>query len=1210
METKSPSAQPKCCTVSRAAQTIDGCQAAAHVAYAYSEVCTIYPITPSSPMAELCDQWAGQNRNNIFGQPLVVSQMQSEAGAASALHGALLAGSLGVTFTSSQGLLLMLPALYRMAGELLPGIIHVAARAIATHALSIFGDHSDIYACRQTGAAIFAESSVQEVMDLSPIAHLAAIEGRIPFLNFFDGFRTSHELHKIKVWEYEDLKSMLDTDALEQFRNRSLHPSHGRAYGSAQNPDIFFQAREASNPFYQALPGIVERQLAKINQRLGTAYGLFDYFGHPEAEHVVIAMGSVCETIKEYLLSAPNLKYGLITVHLYRPFSREHLVEKLPKSARRITVLDRAKEPGAPGEPLYLDVVAALTQCGVLLSSPTPFSSADSSSNDTAHPERALSVQVFSGRYGLGSKDTTPAQIAAVYENHSKPFFTVGVTDDVTGLSLSLPHFPLQTAPKDIVSCKFWGLGGDGTVSATKNAIKIIGSHTELTAQGYFEYDSKKSRGLTISHLRFGNSPIHSAYLIHRADFVACHNPAYLHKYDMVQELRDGGAFLLNCYYRERALEEFLPAAVKAHLAGHHIRFYVIDAIGIGKEIGLNNKISTILQAAFFAVSGLLSPDEAKRWMEEAARKSYGKSGEKILKMNQMAIQRGFSDVLEIQVPEIWRGGCQSASVQDRENTGSGSDAALSPIQAVLDNAPLPDRPEMMEYVSKIQQPITDQRGDTLPVSAFLPYADGYTPPGSTAHERRAVATEIPVWKPENCIQCTRCSFFCPHAVIRPAALDAEALDHAPEDIQTLPMTGMPDRRFAITISEVDCTGCGTCAAVCPGRQGAKALEMTPVNDCLQNAHPKSRQQIFDYCKNLLPCPEAVEKFHPDTIKGSQFMRPYMEFSGACAGCGETAYVKLLTQLFGPRMYIANATGCSSIWGNSAPSCAYALDGDGRGPAWSNSLFEDAAEFGYGMLLAQDAAARRCISGRHTGSADIPRQASAAGGEDTVQWIIGGDGWAYDIGFGGLDHVLASGKNINIMVLNTEVYSNTGGQASKATPMGSTAKFAVGGKQTPKKDLAAMAMTYGTVYVAQIAMGADFNQTLRALTEAAAYPGPSLVIAYATCIAHGLRAGLGSTPHEAKKAVDAGYYHLFRFHPGLAEQGKNPFQLDSGEPKLDYEEFLDGEIRYDSLRRSHPEQAEALFQKAAAQAARRYRQLKRLEAFYAPWPDREEKSTK
>lgn len=1123
----------RCKSTQRVEQTMDGNEAAAHVAYAYSEAAAIYPITPSSPMAELCDQWTGKDRKNIYGQTMVISQLQSEAGAAGAVHGALLAGALATTFTASQGLLLMIPNLYRMAGELLPGVIHVAARTIATHALSIFGDHSDIYACRQTGCAIFSESSVQEVMDLSPVAHLSAVEGRIPFINFFDGFRTSHELHKISVWDYADLKEMLDYSAVERFRANALHPHHGRVYGSAQNPDIFFQAREASNPFYNALPDLVEKQLAKINERLGTDYGLFDYYGSPEAEHVIIAMGSVCETIKEYIDWDTGHKYGLITVHLYRPFSVSHLLQKLPESVRIISVLDRTKEPGAPGEPLYLDVAAALAQAG-------------------------RGITLLSGRYGLSSKDTTPAQIAAVFENKTKTPFTVGITDDVTGLSLALPKLPV-TASGDIVSCKFWGLGGDGTVSATKNAIKIIGNHTSMTAQGYFEYDSKKSRGLTISHLRFGKSPIRSTYLIHRADFVACHNPVYLHKYDMTGELKDGGTFLLNCGYDMQGLDDYLPQSVKQTLADRHIRFFIIDALGIGKEIGLNGKISTILQAAFFAVSELLPPETAKALMMEAAEKSYGKSGDKILEMNREAIRRGFAEVTEIPVPEDW--------------------GTVPMPDSSLDNPPLPDRPEILAYVKSIQQPVTDQRGGELPVSAFVPYADGYTPPGSTAHERRNVATEIPVWKPENCIQCNRCSYVCPHAVIRPAVMDSETLAAAPEGMKSIPMLGLEDRQFSIVISDVDCTGCGSCAAVCPGKQGDKALEMQPAHE------HREQQQYFDFAKPLLPCREAAEKFRADTVKGSQFLRPLMEFSGACAGCGETPYVKLLTQLFGTRMYIANATGCSSIWANSSPSCAYTVDENGRGPAWSNSLFEDAAEFGFGMLMAQEAAGRR----RHDA--------------DLIQWVVGGDGWAYDIGFGGVDHVLASGKNINLLVLDTEVYSNTGGQASKATPLGSTAKFVTGGKTTRKKDLAAIAMTYGNVYVAQIAMGADFNQTLKAFTEAAAYPGPSLIIAYATCIAHGIRAGLGSTSHEEKKAVDAGYFHLFRFNPALKEQGKNPFILDSKEPTLEYQEFLDGEIRYDSLKRSKPEEAQRLFERAKEQARERYRYFKNLERLYAPEED-------
>lgn len=1273
-------------TLIRGTQTMDGCQAAAHVAYAYSEAAAIFPITPSSPMAELCDEWAGNGRKNIYGCPMAISQMQSEAGAAAAVHGALLAGTLATTFTASQGLLLMLPNLYRMAGELLPGVIHVAARSIATHALSIFGDHSDIYACRQTGTAFFSESSVQEVMDLAPVAHLAALEGRIPFVNFFDGFRTSHELHKIEVWDYKDLASMLNRKALADFRGRSLHPSHGKVYGSAQNPDIFFQAREASNPFYQALPQIVEQTLEKINSLLGTSYGLFDYYGAPDAEFVSIAMGSICETIKEYIDSVPEKKYGLIIVHLYRPFSAVHLAEKLPESVRQITVLDRTKEPGAPGEPLYLDVVAALVQCGFpVCATQTPSDSAQV----FRYSSQNTGIRVFSGRYGLSSKDTTPDQIAAIYNNCTKSRFTVGITDDVTHLSLPVPPIH-ETASSDIVSCKFWGLGGDGTVSAAKNAIKIIGNHTDMDAQGYFEYDSKKSRGLTISHLRFGKTPIHSAYLIHKADLAACHNPVYLHKYDMVREVKDGGIFLVNFHPEKQSettsahimagsnstsydnmadsnsisydrkdtdnaisvsaqLDAYLPEATKSYIARHGIRLFVIDAIGIGKEIGLNNKISTILQAAFFAVSGLLDPVDARQWMKEAAEKSYGKNGGKILEMNRTAIDRGFSEVHEIKIPAA----------------SSGIQSALNPAgsQAALDNTPLPDRPEMTDFVKKIQQPVTDQRGNELPVSSFLPYADGCTPPGSSAHERRAVATEIPVWKPENCIQCTRCSFVCPHAVIRPAVLKEPHPADAPQGLQSIPMMGMDGCSFAITVSSSDCTGCGTCAAVCPGKQKkgedkpSKALEMVPAGRLLGSGIFARNQAIFDYCKPLLPCREAAEKFRPDTPKGSQFLRPLMEFSGACAGCGETAYVKLLTQLFGDRMYIANATGCSSIWANSSPSCAYTLDENGHGPAWSNSLFEDAAEFGYGMLMAQEVKeitarisglsqenrvgnpngqTQKCRLGISNGQsqecradvsngqtqecgasasnrqsqerkADVSNRQSqdfnsesAVNASPTVQWIIGGDGWAYDIGFSGLDHVLASGKNINILVLNTEVYSNTGGQASKATPLGSTAKFASGGKQTPKKDLAAMAMTYGTVYVAQIAMGADFNQTVRAIAEAAAYPGPSLIIAYATCIAHGIRAGLGSTPHEAKKAVDAGYYHLFRFNPSLKEQGKNPFILDSGEPKLDYETFLDGEIRYDSLKRYHPEEAEELFKKAAAQAGERYRRLKKLEAFHAP----------
>ena len=1138
----------------RTYQTMDGNQAAAHVAYAYSETAAIYPITPSSPMAELVDEWKEKGRKNVFGNTLLLAEMQSEAGAAGAVHGALVTGALSTTFTASQGLLLMIPNIYRMAGELLPGVLHVAARTIATHALSIFGDHSDIYACRQTGAAMLAESGVQEVMDLSPLAHLCAIEGRIPFINFFDGFRTSHELHKIAVWDYEDLADMLDMDAVARFRANALHPHHGKTMGSAQNPDIFFQAREASNPYYDALPEIVEKNLKKINDRLGTSYGLFDYYGAPDATHVIIAMGSVCETIREYIEHFPEEKIGLINVHLYRPFSAKHLIAALPETVKQITALSRTKEPGSIGEPLYLDVLAALQD--------SPFKD----------------VKLFSGRYGLSSKDTTPPQIDAVYHNTTRKFFTVGIEDDVTHLSLPVDN-ALDTAPSGTFSCKFWGLGGDGTVSATKNAIKIIGDYTDMTAQGYFEYDSKKSRGLTISHLRFGQKPIRSTYYINKADFVACHNPMYLHKYDMVQELKDGGVFLMNCYWEDdnlmEYLEEFVPENVKAYIANHNIKFYVIDAFRIGKEVGLNDKISTILQAAFFAVSGIMPIEEVRRLMKDAAKKSYGRQGDKIIEMNYMAIDRGLDETVMVDIPAHWAGACPTCREEQ-------------PM--------LPGSPELLHFVQNIQRPVTEQRGNDIPVSAFLPYADGTTPPGSTAHERRNVTTEVPVWIPENCIQCNLCSYVCPHAVIRPAVMTPEEKNNSPEGMKSLPMMNLPGHEFAITVSHVDCTGCGTCAAVCPGKGGKKALDMTPIHE-----HTEC-QEHFDYGRKLPPKDQAVARFRQNTVKGSQFCQPLMEFSGACAGCGETPYVKLLTQLFGPRMYIANATGCSSIWANSSPSMAYTVNEKGHGPAWSNSLFEDAAEFGFGMLMGQDVIRRRKANNAEALQSNTAENSPApdSDDEDTIQWIIGGDGWAYDIGYGGLDHVLASGANINILVLDTEVYSNTGGQASKATPTGSTAKFVSGGKNTMKKDLASMALSYRNVYVAQIAMGANYAQTINALTEAAAYPGPSIVIAYATCIAHGLRAGMGSTPQEQKKAVDTGYFHLFRYNPSLIAQGKNPFIMDSKEPTLDYEEFLNGEIRYNSLLRKSPEEAKVLFAQAAEESRYRYRYLRKLAELYAP----------
>ncbi|MBP3351392.1 MAG: pyruvate:ferredoxin (flavodoxin) oxidoreductase [Lachnospiraceae bacterium] len=1202
----------------RIQKTMDGNQAAAHVAYAYTEVAAIYPITPSSTMAEYTDEWSREGLKNIFGHPVQVSQMQSEAGAAGALHGSLITGALSTTFTASQGLLLMIPNLYRVAGELLPSVFHVAARTIATHALSIFGDHSDIYACRQTGVAMLATGSVQEVMDLAPVAHLAAIKGRVPFLHFFDGFRTSHEQQKIDVWDYETLENLLDKEALHAFREHSLHPSHMKMMGSAQNPDIFFQNREACNTYYDNLPAIVENYMMQINERIGTTYGLFNYSGAPDATHVIIAMGSVCETIEETVnyVNQSGEKNGVVKVHLYRPFSAAHLINCLPSTVQQITVLDRTKEPGAMGEPLYLDVVAALKNSSF------------------------ANVPVYSGRYGLSSKDTTPDQILAVLNNVEKPRFTIGIKDDVTHLSLDI-HEHIDPLPADIYNCKFWGLGGDGTISANKNSIKIIGNHTDKYVQAYYDYDSKKSRGLTISHLRFGDSPIHAPYLVQKADFVACHNPVYLHKYNMVQDVKDGGTFLLNCYWQEKDLEEALPPQVKRYLAEHHIRLYIIDAIRIGKEIGLNNKVSTILQAAFFSVTGILPMEDASALMKEAAENSYRKKGEKIVEMNFAAIDRGLRDVLEVQIPSSW------AKITEEEP---------------LDVKTLPDHAEITDYVDNLQKKITRQEGNDLPVSAFLPYVDGAFPPGTTAHERRNVATEVPRWLPENCIQCNRCSYVCPHAVIRPAVLTKEEAENAPKGMQLLPFTGMPDYFFGITVSKADCTGCGSCAGVCPGKQGNKALEMCPIHEM------EEHQEYFDYGKALPMKPELLEKFKKNTVKGSQFCQPLLEFHGACAGCGETPYAILVTQLFGERMYIGNATGCSSIWANSSPSTAYTVNKGGCGPAWSNSLFEDGAEFGYGMLLAQKAlrgrlkelveqliqgitgqkdyteladacgewldtfedgdlntgAAKRLVGiirellqkgekGNPKGSTSKPLGALQAFLPTLTElliykdylakkshWVFGGDGFAYDIGFGGLDHVLSSGENINILIFDTEVYSNTGGQASKATPTGSTAKFASGGKTTRKKDLAAMAMTYQDVYVAQIAMGADYNQTLKALWEAEHYPGPSLIIAYSPCINHGVKAGMGSSQHEEAKAVETGYWHLFRYNPSLREAGQNPFQLDSKAPTLDYDEFLAGETRYTALELMRPEDARELFAKAEEDAKKRYAHLCKLKRFYEP----------
>ena len=1175
--------------MARKMKTMDGNHAAAHASYAYSDVAAIYPITPSSVMAEATDEWATQGRKNIFGQEVQVTEMQSEAGAAGAVHGSLAAGALTTTYTASQGLLLMIPNLYKIAGEQLPGVFNVSARALASHALSIFGDHSDVYACRQTGCAMLCESSVQEVMDLTPVAHCAAIKGKVPFINFFDGFRTSHEIQKIETWDYEDLKDLVDMDAVDAFRKHALNPNHPCQRGSAQNPDIFFQAREACNPYYDALPGIVQEYMDKVNAKIGTNYKLFNYYGAEDAEHVIIAMGSACETIEEtidYLMSQGK-KVGLVTVRLYRPFCAEALVNAIPDSVKQISVLDRTKEPGAQGEPLYLDVVAALKG--------TKF-------ND---------VPVFTGRYGLGSKDTTPAQIVAVYENTTKQKFTIGIVDDVTNLSLEVGA-PLVTTPEGTINCKFWGLGADGTVGANKNSIKIIGDNTDMYAQAYFDYDSKKSGGVTMSHLRFGKSPIKSTYLIKQANFVACHNPSYINKYNMVQELVDGGTFLLNCPWDMEGLEKHLPGQVKSFIANHNIKFYVIDGIKIGKEIGLGGRINTVLQSAFFKLANIIPEEHAIELMKAAAKATYGRKGDAIVQMNYDAIDAGAKQVVEVQVPESWKNCEDEGLVMAHAESG---------------------REDVVEFVNTIQSKVNAQEGNSLPVSAFKDYVDGTTPSGSSAYEKRGIAVDIPVWNPDNCIQCNRCAYVCPHAVIRPVALTEEEAAAAPEGMQTLPLTGMKEYKFTMTVSAYDCTGCGSCANVCPGKKGAKALTMENME---ANA---GVQKYFDYGVTLPEKADVIAKFKENTVKGSQFKQPLLEFSGACAGCGETPYAKLITQLFGDRMYIANATGCSSIWGNSSPSTPYTVNAKGQGPAWSNSLFEDNAEFGYGMLLAQKAirgglktkvesvmenekaseevkaACKEWLdtfnSGITNGAATDKLVAALEGVDCDVckdivknkdflakksQWVFGGDGWAYDIGFGGVDHVLASGQDINVMVFDTEVYSNTGGQSSKSTPTGAVAQFAAGGKETKKKDMASIAMSYGYVYVAQIAMGADFNQTVKAIAEAEAYPGPSLIIAYAPCINHGIKKGMSKAQTEEELAVKCGYWHNFRFNPAA----ENKFTLDSKAPEAaDYQAFLDGEVRYNSLKRSNPEKAAKLFALNEEQAKERYAYLQKLVTLYS-----------
>ena len=1176
--------------MARKMKTMDGNQAAAHASYAYTEVAAIYPITPSSVMPEHVDEWATEGRKNIFGQTVQVTEMQSEAGAAGAVHGSLSAGALTTTFTASQGLLLMIPNLYKVAGEQLPGVFNVSARALASHALNIFGDHSDVYACRQTGAAMLCESSVQEVMDLTPVAHCAALKGKLPFINFFDGFRTSHEIQKIETWDYEDLKDLVDMDAIDAFRNHALNPNHPCQRGSAQNPDIFFQAREACNPYYDAMPAIVQEYMDKVNEKIGTDYKLFNYYGAADAEKVIIAMGSVCDTIEETIdyLTAAGEKVGVVKVRLYRPFCAQALIDAIPDTVKYINVLDRTKEPGAQGEPLFLDVVSALKG------------------------SKFDAVPVNGGRYGLGSKDTTPAQIVAVFNNADKERFTIGINDDVTNLSLEVGA-PLVTTPEGTINCKFWGLGADGTVGANKNSIKIIGDNTDMYAQAYFDYDSKKSGGVTMSHLRFGKKPIKSTYLIHKANFVACHNPSYVNKYNMVQELVDGGTFLLNCSWDMEGLEKHLPGQVKAFIADHNIKFYTIDGIKIGKEIGLGGRINTVLQSAFFKLASIIPEEEAIDLMKKAAKATYGRKGDKIVQMNYDAIDAGAKQVVEIEVPESWKS-CEDEGLFTPEVKGGKDD--------------------VVAFVKNIQAKVNAQEGNTLPVSTFTEYADGSTPSGSAAYEKRGIAVDIPVWQSENCIQCNRCAYVCPHAVIRPVALTEDELAKAPEGTKAIDMIGMPGMKFTMTVSAYDCTGCGSCVNVCPGKKGEKALVMANMEE---NA---AEQDIFDFGREIEVKPEVVAKFKPETVKGSQFKQPLLEFSGACAGCGETPYAKLITQLFGDRMYIANATGCSSIWGNSSPSTPYTMNSKGQGPAWSNSLFEDNAEFGYGMLLAQKAIRKRLkeevetVAASEQASAEVKaacqeyldtftcgvtngdatdKLVAALDGcdcdtcKDIVknkdflakksQWIFGGDGWAYDIGFGGVDHVLASGEDINIMVFDTEVYSNTGGQSSKATKTGATAQFAAGGKETKKKDLASMAMSYGYVYVAQIAMGGDFNQTVKAIAEAEAYPGPSLIIAYAPCINHGIKKGMSKAQTEEQLAVECGYWNNFRFNPA-AEKGSK-FTLDSKQPKEeDYQAFLDGEVRYNALKRANPEKAARLFAKNEAEAMERYDYLSKLTDLY------------
>ena len=1166
--------------MTRKMKTMDGNTAAAHISYAFTDVAAIFPITPSSNMAEHADEWAAQGRKNIFGQTVEIVEMQSEGGAAGAVHGSLQAGALTTTYTASQGLLLMIPNMYKIAGELLPGVFHVSSRALGANALSIFGDHQDVMATRQTGFALLAESSVQQVMDLSAVAHLSAIKGKVPFLNFFDGFRTSHEVQKIEILEYDELAPLLDQNALDAFRRRALHPDHPAMKGTVQNSDIYFQQREVSNQYYQALPEIVENYMAEITKLTGREYHLFNYYGAADADSMIIAMGSVCEAIEETVdyLNAKGEKVGLLTVHLYRPFSTEHFFNAIPKTVKNITVLDRTKELGAFAEPLYLDVKAVFSG-------------------------KEWQPTIVGGRCGVGGKDVVPGHIQAIYENmkqkQPKDNFTVGIIDDVTHTSLPFGE-DIDTMAVGTKSCKFWGLGSDGTVGANKSAITIIGDHTNLYAQAYFAYDSKKSGGVTISHLRFGEKPIKSPYLIHKADFIACHNQSYVDKYNVLEGLKQGGSFLLNCNWSKEELDKQLPAAMKRYIYQNNIHFYILDAVGIAQEIGLGGRINMIMQSAFFKIANIIPMEDAIRHLKNAVVKSYSNKGEKVIQMNHAAIDKGVESIIKITVPSSW-GNAQEDAANSKE---------------------IPD------FIKNILIPMNRQEGDKLPVSSFISMEDGTFPMGTTAYEKRGIAINIPCWLPENCIQCNQCSFVCPHAVIRPILINEEEMKKAPPGFLAKPRTGMKDLHFRIAISPYDCTGCGNCAQICPSKE--KALQMMPLETQLEQA------ALWEYAMDLSP---KVNPVNPFTVKGSQFSQPLLEFSGACAGCGETPYAKLVTQLFGDRMMVANATGCSSVWGASAPSMPYTKNHRGHGPAWGNSLFEDNAEFGLGMFLgvkqlraklAMDItlAATQNISDelktacedwlRNKDTSEDTREKAdklialleVAKGKDPLlneiyknrdflvkrsHWLFGGDGWAYDIGFGGLDHVLASGEDVNVLVFDTEVYSNTGGQSSKSTPTAAIAKFAASGKRTKKKDLGMIAMSYGYVYVAQIAMGADKNQTLKAIAEAEAYPGPSLIIAYAPCINHGLKLGMGFSQLEAKRAVDSGYWALYRYHPQLKESGKNPFILDSKEPSMDFHEFLMGEVRYSSLMKLFPEEAAALFDKTKQDAKERLRNYKTLE---------------